>query len=52
MGYAWIEFGRVGEDGKAQYLTLGCGLSAVAARSQVDSLVLPAHAGASARTFG
>jgi uncharacterized protein (TIGR02680 family) len=37
MGYAWIEFGRVGEDGQAQYLTLGSGLSAVAARSQVDS---------------
>jgi uncharacterized protein (TIGR02680 family) len=37
MGYAWIEFGRVGEDGQAQYLTLGSGLSAVAARTQVDS---------------
>ena len=37
MGYAWIEFGRVGEDGRHHYLTLGCGLSAVAARPQVDS---------------
>src|SRR5882757_4180000 len=36
-GYAWVEFGRVGENGQAQYLTLGSGLSAVAARSQVDS---------------
>jgi uncharacterized protein (TIGR02680 family) len=37
VGYAWIELGRVGEDGVARYLTLGAGLSAVAARSQVDS---------------
>lgn len=37
MGYAWVEFGRLGEDGQAQYLTLGCGLSAAAARAQVDS---------------
>jgi uncharacterized protein (TIGR02680 family) len=37
IGYAWIEFGRLGEDGQSQYLTLGSGLSAVAARSQVDS---------------
>src|ERR1700676_1544890 len=37
MGYAWIEFGRLGEDEQPQYITLGCGLSAVAARSQVDS---------------
>lgn len=37
MGYAWVEFGRIGEDGQPRYLTLGCGLSAAAARSQVDS---------------
>jgi uncharacterized protein (TIGR02680 family) len=37
MGYAWIEFGRLGEDEQPQYFSLGCGLSAVAARSQVDS---------------
>lgn len=37
MGYAWIEFGRMGEDGQPQFLTLGSGLSAVAARSNVDS---------------
>jgi len=37
MGYTWVEFGRLGEDGQSQYLTLGCGLSAAAARTQVDS---------------
>ena len=37
-GYSWVEFGRLGEDGQPQYLTLGLGLHAVAARShQVDS---------------
>ncbi len=37
MGYAWIEFGRIGDDGAPQYLSLGAGLNAVAARPQVDS---------------
>ena len=37
IGYAWIEFGRIAEDGTPRYLTLGAGLSAVAARPQVDS---------------
>jgi len=37
IGYAWIEFGRIGEDGQPRYLSLGCGLSAVAARTQVDT---------------
>ncbi|MCA1248881.1 TIGR02680 family protein [Massilia sp. MS-15] len=37
VGYAWIEFGRIGEDGQPRYLSLGCGLSAVAARPQVDT---------------
>ncbi len=37
IGYAWIEFGRIAEDGQARYLTLGSGLSAVAARAQVES---------------
>lgn len=37
IGYSWIEFGRRGHDGKAHYLTLGVGLSAVADRAQVDS---------------
>lgn len=36
MGYTWIEFGRVDEAGEPHYLTLGCGLSAAAARAQVD----------------
>ncbi|WP_426149169.1 hypothetical protein [Polaromonas sp. DSR2-3-2] len=37
MGYAWVEFGRVAESGAAEYVTLGCGLFAAAARPQVDS---------------
>ena len=37
MGYAWVEFGRVAENGAAEYLTLGCGLFAASARPQVDS---------------
>jgi uncharacterized protein (TIGR02680 family) len=37
LGYVWVEFGRRGEDGRAHFVTLGCGLSAVAARPQVDS---------------
>ncbi|MGD7311890.1 TIGR02680 family protein, partial [Ralstonia pseudosolanacearum] len=37
IGYAWVEFGRVDEDGRHHYLTLGSGLSAVAARGQVDT---------------
>ena len=37
MGYTWIEFGRLTESGEPRYLTLGCGLSAAAARTGVDS---------------
>src|SRR6266851_2799007 len=37
IGYAWIEFGRIAEDVTPRYLSLGAGLSAVAARPQVDS---------------
>ncbi|MDX8535792.1 TIGR02680 family protein [Mesorhizobium sp. VK25A] len=37
IGYAWIEFGRIAEDGAPRYLSLGVGLSATAARPQVDS---------------
>ena len=37
MGYTWIEFGRLSEDGRPRYLTLGSGLLAVAARPNVDS---------------
>ncbi len=35
-GYAWIEFGRLDEQGQPHYLTLGCGLAAVQGRAQVD----------------
>jgi uncharacterized protein (TIGR02680 family) len=31
-GYTWIEFGRVDEQGNARFLTLGCGLKAVAGK--------------------
>lgn len=31
-GYAWIEFGRRDDNGIAQFLTLGCGLKAVAGK--------------------
>lgn len=37
IGYAWIEFGLREKDGSLRYLTLGVGLSAVAARTQVES---------------
>jgi uncharacterized protein (TIGR02680 family) len=37
IGYAWIEFGRLADDGTPHYLTLGAGLAAVAARPQVES---------------
>lgn len=37
IGYTWIEFGRLAEDGTPRYLTLGIGLSAAAARPQVES---------------
>ena len=33
-GYSWLELGRLGSDGQPQYLTLGLGLQAVAARAQ------------------
>lgn len=28
MGYSWIEFGRLREDGEPEYCTLGCGMEA------------------------
>lgn len=37
IGYSWIEFGRLDDDGCPRYLTLGAGLSAAAGRTQVDS---------------
>ncbi|HEY1247057.1 MAG TPA: TIGR02680 family protein [Hyphomicrobiaceae bacterium] len=36
-GYAWLEFGRVAEDGTAHYLTPGAGLRAVDGRPQVEA---------------
>ena len=37
LGYTWIEFGRLDEEGQAVYFTLGCGLHAVEHRSGVDA---------------
>ncbi|OYO28067.1 TIGR02680 family protein [Janthinobacterium sp. PC23-8] len=37
MGYTWIEFGRMSEHDIPEYLTLGCGMLAAAARPQVES---------------
>jgi uncharacterized protein (TIGR02680 family) len=31
-GYTWLEFGRLDEDGRAHYCTIGCGLKAVKGR--------------------
>lgn len=36
IGYAWLEFGRIADDGRPHYLTLGAGLYAVEARPEVD----------------
>lgn len=30
LGYSWIEFGRLGENGAPEFFTVGCGLRAVA----------------------
>jgi hypothetical protein len=37
IGYSWVEFGRRDEENVARYLTLGCGMQAVAGRPRVDS---------------
>ena len=37
MGYAWLEFGRLAEDGSPHFVTLGAGLSAVDGRPQVEA---------------
>jgi uncharacterized protein (TIGR02680 family) len=37
LGYAWIEFGRLTDDGQPAYVTLGCGMRAVAGRPRVES---------------
>lgn len=36
LGYTWLEFGRVAEDGERLYLTAGCGLRAVQGRGIAD----------------
>ncbi|MFC5182481.1 TIGR02680 family protein [Actinomadura harenae] len=36
LGYTWLEFGRVTEDGEHAYLTVGIGLKAVAGRGITD----------------
>ncbi|MFC5747698.1 TIGR02680 family protein [Actinomadura rugatobispora] len=36
LGYTWLEFGRVAEDGERAYLTVGAGLKAVAGRGIAD----------------
>jgi uncharacterized protein (TIGR02680 family) len=36
LGYTWLEFGRVAEDGEQLYLTVGCGLRAVQGRGIAD----------------
>lgn len=37
VGYTWLELGRRDENGQAHYLTLGCGLRAVAGKSGTDA---------------
>lgn len=36
LGYAWLEFGRVHDDGEPSYVTVGCGLKAVHGRGIAD----------------
>ena len=36
LGYTWLEFGRTTEDGERAYITVGCGLKAVAGRGIAD----------------
>lgn len=36
VGYTWLEFGRVEEDGTERYLTIGCGLKAIEGRGITD----------------
>ena len=40
LGYTWIEFGRLDENGAARYTTLGCGLKAVSGPGHRPALVL------------
>lgn len=36
LGYAWLELGRVAEDGERAYVTVGCGLRAAHGRGVAD----------------
>ncbi|MEU0564780.1 TIGR02680 family protein [Nonomuraea sp. NPDC005983] len=36
LGYTWLEFGRITEDGERAYVTIGCGLKAVKGRGVAD----------------
>ncbi|GAA1994931.1 TIGR02680 family protein [Catenulispora subtropica] len=36
LGYTWLEFGRIGDDGLPHYRTIGCGLKAVRGRGIAD----------------
>jgi uncharacterized protein (TIGR02680 family) len=36
IGYTWLEFGRIAEDGERLYLTVGCGLRAVQGKGIAD----------------
>ncbi|MEY9889345.1 uncharacterized protein (TIGR02680 family) [Catenulispora sp. MAP12-49] len=36
LGYTWLEFGRIGDDGVPLYRTIGCGLKAVRGRGIAD----------------
>jgi len=37
VGYSWIEFGRLTEDGREKYVTLGVGMRATASMPRVDA---------------
>jgi uncharacterized protein (TIGR02680 family) len=37
VGYVWVEFGRIDDDGNHRFVTLACGLEAVEDRTNVES---------------
>jgi hypothetical protein len=52
IGYAWIEFGRLAPNGTPHYMTFGGGLSAAAARPQIDSWYFVIEDGADSPRLG
>jgi uncharacterized protein (TIGR02680 family) len=52
IGYAWIEFGRLAPNGTPHYMTFGGGLSAAAARPQIDSWYFVIEDGADSLRLG